>query len=387
MARHRPHLGTLVLLTAMTVLTLNMFLPALPAMQAHFGVSETVIGLLIYGYMALAALLQVVLGPMSDRYGRRPILLVSLAIYVLASFVCFVAPDIETLLVARFLQAFAVGGAVLASAVVRDLFDEAESASKLGMIGAAMAIAPMLAPMLGGFIDSWVGWRGNFAVYTLVGAGVFCLVWVDLPETRSGTALPRGDAYLSLMRTRAFWAYTICCGFAVGAFYIFLTGAPFVVTSVYGLGSDQIGLGLGSITCGFMIGASVTARFAETVGSGRLLLAGRLVAFVGLGIGLLIFAVGGDHVLFLFGATICVGLGNGLTLANAYSGAMSIRPDLAGTAAGLTGAFMLLVGALLTAGATAWLAQDATPTRLLSLMLSCVALSLLAALAALRWRK
>lgn len=379
-------MGTLVLLTAMTVLTLNMFLPGLPAMQADFGVSPAVIGLAISGYMALAGLLQLVIGPLSDRLGRRPVLIAALGVYVLASAAATLAQGIGPFLVARLLQAVAVAGAVLSSAVVRDLFDESQSASKLGSIGAAMAVAPMLAPMLGGLIDAWIGWRGIFVAYSCIGLLALTLAWRDLPETRARGAAPGAAAYGALIGAPAFWAYAACCSFAVGAFYIFLTGAPFVAVGRYGLSSDQIGLGLGSITGGFMIGATLTARLAQRVGPGRMMLAGRIIACAGLTCGLLAFGLGGDHVLLLFGATLCVGLGNGMTLANAYSGAMSIRPELAGTAAGLTGALMLFAGAVMTQIATAWLTQDATPVRLLSLMLISAGLSLLAALAALRWR-
>jgi DHA1 family bicyclomycin/chloramphenicol resistance-like MFS transporter len=382
----RPHLGTLVLLTALTVLTLNMFLPALPQMRDAFGVSEAVMGLAISGYMALAAVLQLVLGPLSDRYGRRPVLLASLALYALASLGCLLASDIGVFLAARMGQALAVGGAVLASAVVRDLFDEAEAAAKLGTIGAAMAIAPMLAPVLGGYLDAFVGWRAIFAAYFLIGVGALLLTWWDLHETKSAATTPRAADYAGLLRSRAFWAYAACASFAVGAFYIFLTGAPFVGTAVFGLSADQIGLGLGSITGGFMVGAALTARFAQLLGPGRLMMAGRVVALAGLSVGLALFLAGADHVLILFSATICVGLGNGLTLSNAYAGLMSIRADLAGTAAGLAGALMLAAGAALTAVATTILTAAATPERLLSLMVASVALSLLAGALALRWR-
>lgn len=386
MARGGPHLGTLVFLTAMTVLTLNMFLPGLPAMQMEFGVTEAVMGLAISGYMALAAVLQLVLGPLSDRFGRRPVLLGSLLFYAISSVGCLVATDIASFLIARLGQAVAVGGAVLVSAVVRDLYDEATSASKLGTIGAAMAVAPMLAPMLGGYMESFLGWRSIFVAYAGIGAAALLLAWWDLPETLRDQAPPDRTAYLDLFQTPAFWAYAACTGFSVGAFYIFLTGAPFVASAVFGLTADRIGIGLGSITGGFMTGAALTARFAQKVGPGRMMVAGRIVALVGLSVGLIAFVLGADHVLVLFGATTCVGFGNGLTLSNAYAGIMSIRPDLSGTAAGLTGAFTLIAGALLTAIATASLTQDASPERLLSLMSIGVLFSLGAAIAARAWR-
>lgn len=150
----RPRLVTLILLTALTVLTLNMFLPALPAMRAEFGVSEAVMGRAISLYMVAAAVLQLGLGPLSDRVGRRPVILGLLGVYVVASLVSLFARDITVFLMARTLQAVAVGGGILGSAVVRDMYDGRAAAAKLSLIASAMAIAPMLAPMLGGVVES-----------------------------------------------------------------------------------------------------------------------------------------------------------------------------------------------------------------------------------------
>lgn len=387
MARSTPHLGTLVLLTAWSVLTLNMFLPALPAMKNAFGVSEATIGLAISGYMALAAVLQLLLGPISDRVGRRPVLLGALAVYAAASALCLVATDFAVFLIGRMGQSVAVAGAVLSSAVVRDLHGEREAAARLSTIAAAMAIAPMIAPVVGGLLDAQAGWRSIFVLYTAIGAVSFALVWIDLRETRRPGPSPRREAYTALLGSPAFWAYASCMSFSVGAYYVFLAGAPFVGAQVFGLGAGQIGVGLGSITAGYMAGAAVSARIVARVGPDRLILAGRWCALLGVVTGLVLFLFTPAQVLLLFGATVFVGVGNGLTIANAYSGALSIRPDLAGTAAGLSGALMLAVGAGLTAAATAFLSGSATPARLLGLMLISVGLSFVAAVIALRRRR
>lgn len=381
-----PHLGTLVLLVALNVVTLNMFLPALPAMQAEFGVSAGVMGLTISAYMALAAGLQLIIGPLSDRMGRRPVLLWALVLYCLGSFLGYWAQDFALFLMARMVQALAVSGAVISSAVVRDVFDERAGASKLGTIAAAMAIAPMLAPMIGGLLGAQAGWRAIFLLYTALGLLALTLAFFDLSETRQAAVRPRLVDYAALLRARVFWAYATCMSFAVGAFYVFLAGAPFVGAQVFGLGAERIGIGLGSITAGFMFGSALTARLVDRIGPGGLMLAGRWAGLIGLLAGLALFAAGADHYAVLFGATILVGFGNGLTMANAHSGALSVRPDLAGTAAGLAGALMLIVGAGLTTLATALLSAAATPDRLLSVMLVSVLVSLAAALAALRWR-
>ncbi|WP_425039111.1 multidrug effflux MFS transporter [Primorskyibacter sp. S187A] len=373
--RTQPHLGTLVLLTALTVLSLNMFLPALPAMRDAFGVSEAVMGVAISGYMICAAALQLIMGPLSDRIGRRPVILGFLTLYVLASIVCMLAQNIWVFLGARMLQAVAVGGGVLASAVVRDLFEGRQAAAKLGTIASAMAIAPMLAPMLGGAVDTAFGWRAVFVIYAAFGLMLLALALWDLGETRRSATRPEIRDYLDLLREPLFWAYTLCMAFAVGTFYIFLTGAPFVAAAVFGLSSRDIGIGLGSITMGFMCGSAISTRLVMRLGPLPLIIVGRSVAVAGLICGLVGFSFGAASVALFFAASICVGLGNGFTMPNANAGALSVRPELAGTAAGVSGAVMLLIGALLTGVATAFLSTEATPLKLLSLMFAAVCVS------------
>lgn len=371
-------------MTALTVLTLNMFLPALPQMQAAFGVSEAVMGFAISGYMVAAAVLQLVMGPVSDRLGRRPVVLVMLALYVVASVICLLARDIWIFLAARVVQAVAVGGGVLASAIVRDMYEGRVAAAKLATIASAMAIAPMLAPMLGGALTSVLGWRAVFVVYAVIGAALLALSWRDLGETQVRAPGQRLDRVSELLSAPVFWAYATCQALGVGTFYVFLTGAPFVAVAVFGLTAAQVGLGLGSITGGFMVGAAVSARLVGSLGPMPLIFAGRLLPLFVLLAGWLYFALGGDQVIVMFAATLSVGLGNGLTLSNANAGALSVRPRLAGTAAGVAGALALAIGSVLTAGATALLSIAATPERLLLMMVFVMLGSFIAALLARR---
>ena len=382
-----PHLVTLVLLTAMTVITTNMFLPALPAMQAAFDVSPAVIGLSISLYMAVASALQLILGPLSDRVGRRPVILGSLGVYVLASIACLAAPTIEILLAARAVQAVAVAGGVLASAMVRDLYDGPRAAAVLSTIASSMAIAPMLAPMLGGVVATQFGWRAIFALYAVLGGGLLLWAFRDIGETLTPDTAAQREPFSRLLTERRFWALAACQSLGVGAFYVFLTGAPFVAASQFGLDAAQIGFGLGSITLGFLLGAGLSARIVSRVGSMRLVFAGRFVALAGLSLGLILFAFADPPVWVLFAATIWVGVGNGLTLANAHALALSVRPRLAGTAAGAIGALGNLSGAVLAGVATALLSQTASPERLFAIMLATVVLSLLAAIAARHWER
>ncbi|WP_147104676.1 multidrug effflux MFS transporter [Tateyamaria sp. syn59] len=384
MTRTPPHLVTLVLLTALSVLTLNMFLPALPAMREAFGVSEAVMGRAISLYMLAAAVLQVLIGPLSDRVGRRPVILGLLVVYAVASVLCLVADNITLFLIARTGQAVAVGGSILASAVVRDMYAGRVAAAKLSLIASAMAIAPMLAPMLGGVLDTAFGWRSVFVTYGALGLGLLMWCWRDLGETHvAGPGQPMEIG--ALLRARLFWAYVGVQALGVGTFFMFLTGAPFVAADVFGLNPAQIGIGLGSTTAGFILGAGISARSVQRVGPMRLILLGRVVPIAGLGVAFAYYTGGGALVWPLFLSTVTVGIGNGLSLANANAGALSVRPDLAGSASGFGGAIVLAVGAGLSWVTTAALSGRATADGLLLLMLATLLLALIAALAAAAW--
>lgn len=384
MDRTQPHLITLILLTALTVLSLNMFLPALPAMQDSFGVSEAVIGRAISVYMAAAAVLQLILGPLSDRIGRRPVILGLLTVYTLASVLCLLAEDITLFLIARVAQAVAVGGGILASAVVRDLFDGRSAAAKLSLIASAMAVAPMLAPMVGGLLEAACGWRSIFAAYAALGLGLLAWCWRDLGETKARGAMSmRGIG--GLLRVRLYWAHVGVQALGVGVFYVFLTGAPFVMVKAFGLGTAQTGIVLGSTTAGFLVGAGVSARLVEQVGELRLIVMGRILPVVGIGAACAYFAAGGAALWPLLGATLCVGLGNGFSIPSAAAGALSVRPELAGSASGISGSVTLALGAVLTGLATLIVEAQATPLALLGLMGAIATGALIAALAVRAW--
>ena len=373
-----------MVLTALTVLTLNMFLPALPAMQAAFGVSEAVIGRAISVYMGVAAILQLILGPVSDRIGRRPVILGMLAIYVVASILCLLAEDITLFLAARTAQAVAVGGGILASAVVRDMYDGRSAAAKLSLIASAMAVAPMLAPMVGGVLEHAFGWRSIFVAYTGLGAGLLAWCWYDLGETKARTTMA-AQGVRSLLTSKLYWAYVGVQAMGVGVFYVFLTGAPFVMAEAFGLGTAQTGLVLGTTTAGFLVGAGVGTRLVQHVDGLRLILFGRLVPVIGGGLACLFFASGGTALWPLIGATLSVGLGNGLSIPSAAAGALSVRPDLAGSASGFGGSVMLALGAVLTSVATLIIEVYTTPFALLALMAAIASGALVAALAVRAW--
>lgn len=347
--RRSPHLITLILLTAFSTLSLNMFLPALAQiaddLQTDYGTAAWAMS----GYLAVTAVFQLVLGPLSDRIGRRPVLLGAVALFTLASVGCALATDIRSFLLYRMLQGGMIAGYALSLAIVRDTHEERQAASLIGYISMAMSLAPMLGPMLGGALDTLLGWRAIFWSYAASGGLMALLVWWDLPHSRPDRSpKTRPEPQHTLLRAPLFWAYALCSAFSTGAFYIFLTGAPLVAHRVFGTSSATLGLYIGSITAGFMLGSFLSGRLATQVAPIRLIVIGRCAACLGPLAGLIGLWLGMLSPQLVFGSTIFVGLGNGLTIPASNAGALSVHPRLAGSAAGISGALTVALGAGLT---------------------------------------
>lgn len=369
-----PSIFTLIVLTGLGALSMNVFLPSLPQMAEYFGAEYGVVQLSVALYLGVNAALQLLVGPLSDRYGRRPVMLVGVAIYCLASLGCLWAPDVITFLVFRMIQASVVVGLVLGRAVVRDLYPRDQAASMIGYVTMGMAIVPMVGPVIGGALGQAFGWKANF--WLLFGAGlvILLLAWADLGETaRKGEGRLRDQfaQYPTLLLSRRFWGYSLSSTLASGAFFAYLGGAPLVGARIFGLEPALLGLFFGAPALGYFFGNFISGRFSVRVGVDRMILWGALITVAGLSTGLGLFFVGYKTALVFFGSMTFVGLGNGMVLPNATSGMMSIRPDLAGTASGLGGSIMLAGGASLSALSGVILSQSDQAYPLIYLMLAC----------------
>ncbi|PVB59479.1 Bcr/CflA family drug resistance efflux transporter [Labrenzia sp. 011] len=376
---------TLILLSALGILPVNIFLPSLSNMAVEFAVDYGVIGLALAVYATVSAGLQIIMGPMSDRFGRRPVILWGLGIFVVATLGCATAPDIWTFLTCRMVQAVIVPTYAVALAIVRDTTSKEQAASKIGYIAMAWAIAPMLGPSFGGILDEAFGWRASFWFLASSGAVVLALCWVDLGETNrepSNTIAEQLQAYPELFKSRRFWAYALCMAFSIGAFYAFLTGAPLAAGSASELSPGVLGIYMGSITGGFMIGSYLAGRFAGRFPLTTTLIAGRTIACMGLLLGLFLYFFGVDHVMALFGPCMFVGVSNGLTMPSANAGAISVRPKLTGSAAGLASAIAVLGGAIMSTITGAVLTAENARWGLLLVMLGSATIALAAALCA-----
>jgi DHA1 family bicyclomycin/chloramphenicol resistance-like MFS transporter len=356
-----PHIFTLIVLTGLGALSMNIFLPSLPAMTEHFATDYRLMQLSVALYLAVNAVLQIVVGPVSDRYGRRPVLLWAIAIFLIATLGCILAPTVEVFLAFRMLQAVVVAGLVLGRAVVRDMYPADQAASQIGYVTMGMAVVPMIGPAIGGVLDETLGWQANFWMLAILGALVLALIWRDLGETAargSASFAEQFGEYPELFRSRRFWGYCSAAAFASGAFFAYLGGAPYVGSEVFGLSAGEVGLYFGAPALGYFFGNWISGRYSTRVGINGMIVWGTILSATGLTLSLLLFLVGLKTALSFFGFMTFVGLGNGMVLPNATSGMLSVRPHLAGTASGLGGAIMIgggaalsaLAGALLTGG-------------------------------------
>jgi Bcr/CflA subfamily drug resistance transporter len=378
-----PKVVTLILLSGLSVVSLNMFLPSLSNIAEEFETSYALVNLSIAGYAATTAVLQLIVGPLSDRYGRRPVILTGLITFCLASLGCLLAPNITIFLVFRMMQAAIVSGYTVSLAVIRDSSGTQKAASLMGYIAMAYAIAPMLGPMFGGALDVLFGWRASFGAFLIFGLMLLSLCLFDLRETNknpSETFKQQLRTYPELFASRRYWGYALCMTFSTGGFYAFLAGAPLVASVLFHIPPAKLGIYIGSITCGFVFGSFLAGRFAARHALTTMMIAGRLVACFGLLSGLMILLVGFLHEVTLFGACIFYGIGNGITMPSSSSGAMSVRPKLAGSAAGLSGALTVAGGALMSGITGTVLTEQNAAHGLLGMMLLSATLGLVAAL-------
>ena len=385
-----PHILTLVLITGMAALSVSIFLPSLAAMTTYFDTEYAIMQIALSGYLATTAVLQVFIGPISDRYGRRKLVLGSLLVFVLASIGALFATTVEVFLFFRILQAAVATSMALGRAIVRDIVPQDEAASMIGYVTMGMALVPMVGPMIGGGLAQAFGWQATFVFLSAAGLATLTLVYFDLGETVKGQGTSFRDqlrTYPELLRSPRFWGYVLCAAFGSGAFFALLGGTSFVASEIFGLSPLWSGVALGTPAIGYAAGNYLSGRFSVRLGINRMALIGTLVTVAGLGASAILTAAGVNHPLNFFGFCVFLGLGNGMMLPNVMSGSISVRPHLAGTASGLGGAIMIGGGAALSQFAGSILTVETGTMPLQLIMLGVSALALLSVLFVIRREK
>lgn len=347
-----PHIVTLILLAGISAMSMNVFLPSLPNMSLHFKTEYWVLQMSVAGYFAVNAILQIIVGPISDNLGRRPVVLWGLALFTIASVACIYAPNATMFLVFRMCQAVIVTAMVLSRAIVRDVVSAEKSASLIGYVAMGMAVVPMVSPMLGGVLDESFGWQASFWLMVISGILMFVICYFDQGETKSATGETLAQQfghYPELFASPRFWGYSLASGLSSGAFFAYLGGAPYVGTEIFHLSPSVLGFYFGAPALGYFLGNFLSGRYSTRLGINRMVLYGAIISTAATVASLIVFALGFGSPAFFFGFMTFVGIGNGLTMPNATSGMLSVRPHLAGTASGLGGAILIGLGAIFSA--------------------------------------
>ncbi|SCL72874.1 MFS transporter, DHA1 family, bicyclomycin/chloramphenicol resistance protein [Micromonospora peucetia] len=343
-------LGSLI---AVGPLTIDMYLPALPAIVADFHTTSAAVQLTLTGTLAGLALGQLLIGPLSDAVGRRAPLIAGIALHIVASLLCVFAPSIAVLGVLRVVQGLGVAAAsVVAMAVVRDLFDGAAFAKLLSRLLLVMGAAPILAPTLGGGLLRWTDWRGVFVALAAFGLLLVVVAAVGLRETLPADRRQRGGVvatmavYGSLLRDRTFVGLVLVAGLAMAALFAYVAGSSFVLQEQYGLDEQQFGLAFGAGAVGLIAATQYNVRLLRRHSSQRILVVALAVGSVA-GLAMVAFAVTGFGGLPSLLVSLWVVLAAaGLAMPNAPALALSRHGEAAGTASALLGAVQFGVGAL-----------------------------------------
>lgn len=331
-------------IVALGPLSTDMYLPSLPRLTTELNASIDQVQVTLSIFFAGFAVAQLLYGPLADRFGRKSILLAGLVLFTAASFGCATATTIEELILFRFLQALgACGGPVLGRTMIRDIYGPTQSARVLSMMGTIMALAPAVAPIIGGYMLLAFNWSAIFIFLGVYGAIVTFIIMFKIQESlqpenvNSLHPLTILRNYGQLLRSRVFLGYTLCCSFTFSGLFSFLSGSSFVLIDFFGVPEANYGFYFTAIVLGYMTGAQLSQRLGSRFGINKMLVIGTSLASLSGGLMFAASLLEAHYLYWVIGCQVFFMVAVGMVMPQAMAGAMGPFPKMAGTASALLG--------------------------------------------------
>ena len=344
-----PPVALLALVTAIAPAALHVLVPAFPLLATDFDAAPAGVQLVLILFLIGIATGQLVYGPVSDRFGRRPVLIAGLALFLVGTVLCGVAWSLPTLIVGRTLQALGgCAGMVLGRAIVRDVYDRERSASALATIMMVMSLAPSLSPAIGAYLAEWGGWRADFVLLGMVGAGILIVIALKLEETHTPAPVNLVGmigSFILLLRSPAFLSVACATAFSSASWFTFLASAPYLLAELLHEPPSTYGLMILVPMAGYILGNAAVVRLSALLGSVRLFILGLALSLAS-GVMLALWCLGGLTPWALFVPMAISSVGNGMSQPPGVAAGLSVYPRIAGAASGLLGFTQMTIAAL-----------------------------------------
>lgn len=342
----------LAMLTLTGTLAMHIFVPVLPLVAQDFSADLHEVQLTLSVYIIGLAIGQLFYGPLADSIGRRPVLIVGMLIYAFASLASMFAPNLETLVGLRFLQALGgCSGLLLGRAIVRDTTQGNETTKKLSLMNMMVMLGPGLSPILGGILASISGWRSIFLLLSFLGLINLLLIWIYISDKelkREATARMVLDNYKKLIISPKFIGYTIGGGLATTSFYAFLSVASFIVLHQLNGSLHEVSLYLALIMVGIWLGSFASNRLVDKLSIDKMIILGSCISIVCSLVFFLFVSLGYLNIYTIITPIIIYCFGVGITSPAALTKALNVNPLIAGSASGIYGFFQMVIGAICT---------------------------------------
>jgi DHA1 family bicyclomycin/chloramphenicol resistance-like MFS transporter len=346
-----PPLALIAAATAIGFCALHMVVPTLPILARVFDRGPAEVQLVLTLYFLGIATGQLFYGPVSDRFGRRPVLLAGLCLFLAGTALCGFAPSLPVLIAGRVAQAIgACAGLVLGRAIIRDVYDRDASARGIAIVMMAMTLVPAISPAMGAYVSEWFGWRAMFALHAVFGVSVLAWTQRRLAETRTEIIplnLPEiGRSYRTLLGSPAVLCFALCTAFTSASWFTFIASAPYLLSETLHQPPSTYGVMVVFPMAAYILGNAAAARFARRMGSNAMILLGVGVSLVA-GLTMAAWCVyPGLSVWTLFVPMAASSMGNGLSQPSAMASGLSVFPKIAGTASGFIGFLQMAASAL-----------------------------------------